>query len=136
LAIDAENPVKIAVHSLRYRDFEEVELGQGQDQGVLTRRRDPVKGSGDDTVEVSILGLNESRGKCSIGDVVEGMYSGIRAGGDVVLENRTAATNAAATEGTPRRSCPRTDCRPKWRSARLGSGRPHSWRRSRTDARF
>ena len=136
LAIDAENPVKIAVHSLRYRDFEEVELGQGQDQGVLTRRRDPVKGSGDDTVEVSILGLNESRGKCSIGVVVEGMYSGIRAGGDVVLENRTAATNAAATEGTPRRSCPRTDCRPKWRSARLGSGRPHSWRRSRTDARF
>ena len=37
LAIDAENPVKIAVHFLRYRDFEEVELGQGQDRGVLTR---------------------------------------------------------------------------------------------------
>ena len=106
LAIDAENPVKIAVRSLRYRNLKEVELGQGQDQGVLTRRRDPVNGSGDDTVEVSILGLNESRGKCSIGGVVEGMYNGIRAGGDVVLENRTAPTNAATTEGTPRQSCP------------------------------
>ena len=55
LAIDAKNSVKIAAHSLGYRDFEEVELGQGQDQGVLTRRRDLVDGSGDDTVEVSIL---------------------------------------------------------------------------------